>query len=91
MTIGDVVTKISSRELDLWAKYRAKYGPLNPIRKYDQGNAIVAAAINNAHGGKASAKDFMPYLTKDKESDIVVDADTFMEMLGKNEKSKVVR
>lgn len=49
--------------------YRAKYGPLSPVRMYDQGLALVASQINNAHGGKAKATDFMPY-GKDPEPDI---------------------
>lgn len=49
------------REFDLWCRYRNKYGPLNPVRMYDQGHALTASQINNAHGGKAKPIDFMPY------------------------------
>ena len=45
----------------MWCAYRNKYGPLNPVRMYDQGAALISSQINNAHGGKAKATDFMPY------------------------------
>lgn len=54
-------------EFRIWLLYRKKYGPLNPIRKYDQSGAIVASQINNAHGGKANPIDFMPYFEKPQE------------------------
>lgn len=88
--MSEIQTTISARELNLWGRYRAKYGPFNPVRMYDQGNALVAAQINNAHGGKAKPIDFMPY-GKKIEEDQIVDADTFMAMLAKTEKAKVVR
>lgn len=53
--------KMGYREYDLWCRYIIKFGPLNPVRRYDQGAALVASQINNAHGGKAKPIDFMPY------------------------------
>jgi hypothetical protein len=55
------------REYLLWCAYRKKYGPMNPIRKYDIPSAIVASQVNNAHGGKAKPLDFVQY-GKDEES-----------------------
>lgn len=34
---------------------------MNPVRRYDAGAAVVASVVNNAHGGKATPFDFMPY------------------------------
>lgn len=49
------------KEVDLWTAYRHKYGPLNPVRMYDHGFAIVASMIANVNGGKSKPLDFMPY------------------------------
>ena len=53
-----------------WMAYRLKYGPLNPIRMYDQGPALIASQVNNAHGGKARPIDFIPYGKQDVEKDL---------------------
>lgn len=64
------------REYLTWCAYRKKYGPLNPVRMYDQAGALVASQINNAHGGKATPLDFMPYAPKpeEKTDDEILDA-----------------
>lgn len=93
MTVAQVQNTISSRELDLWGRYRKKYGPLNPVRKYDAGAALIASQINNAHGGKARPLDFMPY-GRDKvdyDGDTVVDTDQFIEMLKMTGRAEVAR
>lgn len=71
-TIGELQQKISWGEYILWLKYRLKYGPLSPIRKYDQGAAIIASHVNNIAGGKATPWDFIFY-GKDKETLELVD------------------
>lgn len=58
------------REYVLWVKYRKKYGPLSPVRMYDRSAAIIAATINNAHGGKAKPEDYIPYGKDVEEVDI---------------------
>lgn len=68
------------QEVKIWGAYRYKYGPLNPVRKYDQPSALVAAQVNNAHGGKAKPKDFMPY-GKEEEEEIEVSGDEFANAL----------
>lgn len=78
---------MSYREFCLWTAYRLKYGPLNPIRMYDQMGAIVAMVINNAHGGKKTVTDFLPY---HKEEEEIVDEDGFIAALG-NTRVKVAR
>lgn len=58
-------------ELQLWCAYREKYGPINPVRMYDTGAAIVASQVTNMMGGnKTTAKDFMPYIKGVEESSI---------------------
>ena len=68
-TIGELQAKMSWNEYILWLKYRLKYGPLSPTRKYDLGAALVASHINNIYGGKAKPEDFIFYGKQDKEAD----------------------
>lgn len=73
----------------MWAKYRFKYGPMNPVRKYDAGHALVASQINRGNGGKATAKDFMPY--GKKEDDEVIDGTLFVDKLSQHKGVKIGR
>lgn len=78
---------MTHREFELWCDYRSKYGSLNPVRRYDQGHALVACMVNNAFGGKAKPLDFMPY-GKEKPKEQIVDGDAFVNLL---ESSKGVK
>lgn len=90
--MAEIQTTISSRELDLWGRYRNKYGPMTPVRKYDAGPALIASLINQSNGGKATPKDFMPYgRTVDSDGDDIVDADKFIQMLKSHPKSRIIR
>lgn len=60
-SIVELQAKITISEFRVWLAYRKKYGPMNPVRTYDAGPAIIASLISQAHGGKATPKDFMPY------------------------------
>lgn len=51
---------------------------MNPIRKYNEGFALVASQVNNMAGGKAKPSDFILY---GKEDDIVVSDDEFVTLL----------
>lgn len=88
MLIGDRVENLQNsmnyREYLLWSAYRNKYGPLNPIRKYDQAGAVVASQINNAYGGKAKVSDFLFYLKKEEDENASVEE--FIKALGKGVK-----
>lgn len=77
-TIGDLQDKITTREFDLWCQYRNKYGPLDPVRKYDRGFALLSSLLANAHGGKTVPNDFLPY-GKDKIEE--QDEDQFINQL----------
>lgn len=70
----------------MWSAYREKYGPLNPVRMYDQGHAIVAWQINNSHQGKAKPIDFMPWSNKRQEQPDGLSAEEFIAALGKGAK-----
>lgn len=72
-------------EFILWSQYRAKYGPLNPVRMYDRGFAIVASQVNRSVGGKAVPNDFISY-GKDVEPDIEVDEEGFIAAIGSRAK-----
>lgn len=71
---------MSYEEVSLWIEYRRKFGPLDPVRKYDKGFALVAALINNSHGGKAKPKDFLPY-GKEPEQDVEIGSEEFTQIL----------
>lgn len=62
---------------------------MHPVRKYDSGPAIVAAMINNAHGGKAKPRDFMPY--GKQQEDLEVTGDQLIELLASAKGVKVGR
>lgn len=79
-TIESLQGRISYREYMLWSAYRNKYGPMNPVRMFDQPGAIVASQINNAFGGKAKPQDFLVYL-KQKEEQEVDEVSQFMKFL----------
>lgn len=87
-TIGELQSKMTGREFDVWCQYRSKYGPLNPVRMYDQGSALVASQINNSHGGKARAFDFMPY---GKGQEEVLGEDEFISQLMATGRARVGR
>jgi hypothetical protein len=53
----------------LWNKYFKKYGPLNPIRKYDRAGAMIAHIIDHALGGKHKFEDFLPFGKHKDEED----------------------
>jgi len=90
--VAEIQSTLSSRELDLWGRYRNKYGPMNPVRKYDAGPALISSLINQSNGGKAKPKDFMPYGREvDEYGDDIVDADKFIQMLKSHPKARVVR
>lgn len=55
---------------------------MNPIRLYDAGPALIATITANAHGGKKTPADFMPYYKKDDEAEVVSGED-FFEALSK--------
>ncbi len=83
-TVGELQSRMGVDEYELWLKYRHKYGPLNPVRKYDEGLAIVASQINRAFGGKATPLDFMPYGKEEQVIDL--NEDEFISKLGKGAK-----
>lgn len=80
-TIHEAQQRVTLNEFRTWIKYREKFGPMNPIRRYDVGPATVAALISQAHGGKAKPIDFIHY-GKEPEPDVIVDAAGFIAALG---------
>lgn len=63
MTVGELLARISSRELTEWRAYETITGPLGPPRA-DLHAGIIAATIANIHRGKGSRAlapgDFIP-------------------------------
>jgi len=64
MTVEEMLTRISSRELTDWAAYEAEVGPLDAAHRADVLAGIVAATIANGLRGKKGRvhrpADFMP-------------------------------
>lgn len=87
-SLYEVQSEISSRELNIWSLYRNKYGPLNPVRMYDQGSALVSSQINNSHGGKAKPNDFIFY---GKEPEPEMDTATMIDVLINSGKARMGR
>lgn len=87
-SLYEVQSQLSSRELNIWSLYRNKYGPLNPVRMYDQGAALISSQINNAHGGKAKPNDFIFY---GKEPEPELDTNSVIEALIKTGRAKMGR
>ena len=85
-TIADLQGRLTQPEYLLWWAYREKYGPLNPVRMYDQGAAYIAAQVNRGNGGKATPLDFMPFAPRPKESDVIETAEQFIAAVGGNVK-----
>lgn len=79
---------MSERELEIWGRYRFKYGPLNPIRMFDQGPALISSVISKVNGGKANPIDFMPYGKKQED---IIDGDTFLDRLSQHKGVKIGR
>lgn len=91
-TVAEVQTTISGREIELWGRYREKYGPLNPVRMFDSGPAMISSILVNANGGKATPKDFMPYGRKiDDSGDEIISADEMISKMMKMSNFKVGR
>lgn len=68
MTVGEMLARISSRELSEWAAYEQLTGPLGG-RRGDVQAAIIAATVANAQRSKGRAllpKDFIPKWDKPK-------------------------
>lgn len=87
--MAEIQNTVSSRELNLWSRYRAKNGPLDPIRKYDAGAALITSMIANTNGGKTKPRDFMPYSSDPDEK--IVGADEFVNLLKLNTRTEVAR
>lgn len=63
MTVGEMLARMSSRELTAWQIYERMYGPLGPQRD-DQLAALIAATVANAFRGKgdkpAKVSEYVP-------------------------------
>ena len=75
--------RLTVNEVAAWGAYRKKYGPMNPIRRYDLGSAIIASSIYRVNGGKTSPNDFLIYA---QEKDREVGTEEFLDILEKGKK-----
>lgn len=60
-TVGELRKRMSHVEFKSWLAYRAKWGPLDPVRRYDRPAALVAHLIAATNGGKGKMQDMMPW------------------------------
>lgn len=81
-TIADLQERLTEKELMIWWAYRQKWGPLNPVRMFDQGAALVAAQVNHMRGGKATPIDFMPHAPREEKSDEIATPEQFIAAVG---------
>ena len=79
-TIREAQQRISTKEFDVWIRYRQKFGPMNPVRRYDVGPAMIASMIARTHGQRVSALDLIQY-GKEPEIEEEVDEDGFIAAL----------
>lgn len=79
-TILEAQQRISIKEFEVWIKYRQKYGPMNPVRRYDVGPAVVASMVARANGQRISALDLIQY-GKEPEIEEEVDEGAFIAAL----------
>lgn len=73
-TIEEAKERMSYVEAQQWSAYLARRGSLHVGTRLEWGFALIAAAINNALGGKATQADYMPHARADQEPASIVDA-----------------
>ncbi|TKJ94829.1 phage tail protein [Erwinia persicina] len=68
-TIAEARENLSFREYQIWAKYRAAYGNLNPMMRTEWAAALVASTLANVNRGKNDPPykitDFAPHMQKE--------------------------
>lgn len=79
---------MSQKEFNVWCAYRNKFGPFNPVRMYDQGNALVAHMVHTVNGGKSTPQDFMPYGKVKEKDEEIVEPDKFISLLALSKNAK---
>lgn len=60
-TVGELKHRMSGMEFRGWLAYRAKWGPMDLVRRYDRPAALGAHVATVAAGGKGKMQDMMPY------------------------------
>lgn len=69
-TITELHKRMSANEVRVWQAYRAKYGPMNDVRRHDRPAALISSVLSRIHGGKATQTDFMPFGKEEKEPSV---------------------
>lgn len=86
-TIREAQERMGAREVEIWARYRAKNGPLSPIRAYDRPAAVICSTLAAVFGNKANLEDFMPFGREEK----VIDNNALIKALVSAGKARVAR
>lgn len=60
-TVAEAKERISYEEAQSWAAYMDKRGSLHVGMRLEYGFAMLARIVNNALGGHATMRDFMPH------------------------------
>jgi hypothetical protein len=56
-TVDELQRRMTPREFQKWGQYRAIWGPLDMVRRYDRPAALIAAALTHAE----NLKGFLPW------------------------------
>jgi hypothetical protein len=60
-TVEEAKRRMTYAEARQWSAYMQRRGSLHVGLRLEAGFALIAATINNALGGHATAADFMPH------------------------------
>lgn len=72
-TIAQAKANLTYDEALKWFDYLRQKGTVNLGTRLEWGFALIATVINNAHGGKAKMRDFMPF-TRQEDEEASIDA-----------------
>lgn len=61
-TVSEAKERLSYAEALAWQAYMRKRGSLHVGMRLEHGFALLATIVNNALGGHATLRDFMPHL-----------------------------
>ncbi|MET5290121.1 phage tail protein [Raoultella planticola] len=67
-TIAEAQERMSIRELQIWLRYREKYGQLNNMMRIEWGSSLVASVLANINKAKNTptfkVSDFAPHINE---------------------------
>ena len=61
-TVAEAKERLSYDEVQAWSAYMERRGSLHVGMRLEYGFALLASIVNNALGGHATMRDFMPHI-----------------------------